>query len=284
MVPGQPRDETAMPEHPDYQRIARSIVWIGEHFRERPSLGDMAGAAGLSPHHYARLFRRWAGVSPGRYLRALNLAAAKAELDAGAAVLAASLSAGLSGPGRLHDLFVEFEAVTPGDYRRRGAGLELRWGVADSPFGQCLAALSPRGLCYLGFLDGEGDAETSLRERWPRARLVEDTALAAGAVARAFADAGRDLRVVASGTNFQVRVWRALLELPPGGTSSYGEIAAAIGAPGASRAVGRAVGENPVAWLIPCHRVLRGDGALGGYRWGGERKLAMLTWESLRRL
>ncbi len=273
-----------MLDHPDYARIARAIDWIGEHFRDRPTLQQMARAAGLSPYHFSRLFRRWAGISPGRYLRALNLAAAKAELDAGAGVLAASLAAGLSGPGRLHDLFVEFEAVTPGDHRRRGQGLELRWGVGPSPFGLCVAALSPRGLCYLGFVASAKKGRAALLDRWPDATLVEDSAAARKAIAAAFSENADQLPLHASGTNFQVRVWRALLELPPAELTSYGELAERIDAPGSARAVGKAVGDNPLAWLIPCHRVLRGDGALGGYRWGAERKLAMLTWESLRRL
>lgn len=273
-----------MIEHPDYERIALSIAWIGEHFRDRPRLEDMASAAGLSPHHYARLFRRWAGVTPGRYLRALGLAAAKTELDAGAGVLAASLGAGLSGPGRLHDLFVEFEAVTPGDYRARGAGIEVRWGVADSPFGACLAGLTGRGLCYLGFVDDPAHNCEPIAARWPRAKLVGDPAAARRAVGAAFGEGGEPLSAVARGTNFQVRVWRALLELPPGETTTYGRLAARIGRPGAARAVGRAVGDNPLAVLIPCHRVLRGDGSLGGYRWGTRRKLSVLTWESLRLL
>jgi len=270
-------------DHPDYQRIARSIAWIGEHFRERPGLDDMARAAGVSPHHYARLFRRWAGVSPGRYLRALNLAAAKQAIDSGAGVLAASLGAGLSGPGRLHDLFVEFEAVTPGDYRARGRGLEIRWGVADSPFGPCLAGLTDRGLCYLGFLDEAGAARGLLASRWPEAKLVADPVATSRAVEDAFG-AQSPTRAWARGTNFQVRVWRALLELEPGETTTYGDVARRLDRPGAARAVGRAVGDNPLGVLIPCHRVLRGDGGLGGYRWGVERKLAVLTWESLRRL
>jgi len=270
-------------DHPDYQRIARSIAWIGEHFRERPGLEDMARAAGVSPHHYARLFRRWAGVTPGRYLRALNLAAAKQAMDTGAGVLAASLGAGLSGPGRLHDLFVEFEAVTPGDYRTRGRDLEIRWGVADSPFGHCLAGLTGRGLCYLGFVDAPGAAPADLASRWPAARLAADPSAAARAVEAAFGGESPP-RAWVRGTNFQVRVWRALLELEPGETTTYGDVARRMERPGAARAVGRAVGDNPLGVLIPCHRVLRGDGGLGGYRWGTDRKLAVITWESLRRL
>ncbi len=271
-----------MIDHPDYERIARSIAWLGEHFREQPGVGDMAAAAGLGTRHYARLFRRWAGVTPARYLRALTLAAAKTSLDAGAGVLAASLGAGLSGPGRLHDLFTDFEAVTPGDYSTRGAGLTIRWGTADSPFGTCLAGITPRGLCFLGFCDGDQQPPAPLARRWPRAVLRRDEGAAADVVAAAFD--GAPVRLAASGTNFQVRVWRALLDLAPGETTSYGDLARRIDRPGAARAVGRAVGGNPVAVLIPCHRVLKGDGTLGGYRWGSQRKLAVLTWESLRRL
>ena len=195
-------------------------------------------------------------------------------------MLAAAWAAGLSGGGRLHDLFVQFEAVTPGEYKAGGAGLSLSHGFAQSPFGRIHAATSDRGLAYLAFVDGSDErAITELKRRWPRAALSRDDAPVARIARQAFAQ--REGRIVLApvGTNFQVKVWQALLELGSRGPTSYGELAKAIGSPGASRAVGQAVGANPVAWLIPCHRVLRRDGALGGYHWGVERKRAMLAWE-----
>jgi AraC family transcriptional regulator of adaptative response/methylated-DNA-[protein]-cysteine methyltransferase len=230
--------------------------------------------------HFSRQFRRWAGLSPTRYLRTLSLTAAKRELNERESVLTAAWAAGLSGGGRLHDLFVQFDAVTPGEYKAGGAGMSLRYGFADSPFGRIIAAQSPRGLAYLAFVDG-GDALAlmELSSRWPRASLERDDASAAQIAHQAFSARGGRILVAPVGTNFQVKVWQALLELGSRGPTSYGELAAAIGSPGASRAVGQAVGANPVAWLIPCHRVLRRDGALGGYHWGVERKRAMLAWE-----
>jgi AraC family transcriptional regulator of adaptative response/methylated-DNA-[protein]-cysteine methyltransferase len=268
-----------------YRRIEKVIAHIDRHREERPALTELARVAGLSVFHFSREFRRWAGLSPTRYLRTLSLSAAKRELDERGSVLAAAWAAGLSGGGRLHDLFVQFEAVTPGEYKAGGEGLALRHGFASSPFGRIHAAASERGLAWLAFVDG-GDARAvaELAGRWPRARLTRDDAVASRVARQAFVE--REGRIVLAplGTNFQVKVWQALLELGSRGATSYGEIALAIGRPGASRAVGQAVGANPVAWLIPCHRVLRRDGALGGYHWGVERKRAMLAWEHASRL
>jgi AraC family transcriptional regulator, regulatory protein of adaptative response / methylated-DNA-[protein]-cysteine methyltransferase len=269
-----------MNESASYRRIERVIAHIDSHHERQPDLGELARVAGLSTFHFSREFRRWAGLSPTRYLRTLSLSVAKRELEDRGSVLAAAWAAGLSGGGRLHDLFVQFEAVTPGEYKEGGAGLELRHGFADSPFGRIQAALSERGLVRLSFVDGGQDAAIAeLRARWPRAVLVRDDEAVAALSRRIFVE--RQGRVVLApvGTNFQVKVWQALLELGTRGPTSYSAIAGAIGSPGASRAVGQAVGANPIAWLIPCHRVLRRDGALGGYHWGVERKRAMLAWE-----
>jgi AraC family transcriptional regulator of adaptative response/methylated-DNA-[protein]-cysteine methyltransferase len=267
-------------EHENFERIGKVIAYIDRHHASQPGLEELARVAGLSPFHFSREFRRWAGLSPTRYLRTVALSVAKRELDDRGSVLAAAWAAGLSGGGRLHDLFVNFDAVTPGEYKEGGAGLELQHGLSLSPFGRIHAAFSPRGLTHLAFVDGsEGAAIARLATRWPKAALVRDDA-AAGALARQLFVARRGrIRLAPSGTNFQVKVWEALLELGARGPTTYSEIAAAIGKPGASRAVGQAVGANPVAWLIPCHRVLRRDGGLGGYRWGVERKRAMLAWE-----
>ncbi len=267
-------------EASNFRRIEKVIAHIDRHHARHPDLDELARVAGLSVFHFSREFRRWAGLSPTRYLRTVALSVAKRELDVRGSVLAAAWAAGLSGGGRLHDLFVSFEAVTPGEYKDRGAGVRLRSGFAPSPFGRVLAALSPRGLAHLAFVDGaDAAALADLRERWPRAELVRDDAAIAAVARQVFVERSGNIALAPVGTNFQVKVWQALLEVGTRGPTTYSEIAAAIGQPGASRAVGQAVGANPVAWLIPCHRVLRRDGELGGYRWGVERKRAMLAWE-----
>ena len=269
-----------MNESASFRRIERVIAHIDRHHGRQPRLTELARVAGLSVFHFSREFRRWAGLSPTRYLRTLSLEAAKRELDGRGSVLAAAWAAGLSGGGRLYDLFVQFEAVTPGEYKAGGEGITLRHGFAASPFGRVHAAASDRGLAYLAFVDrGDERAATELRRRWPRADFVRDDAVAARVARQAFSERAGRIVLAPMGTNFQVKVWQALVELGARGVTSYGELAAAIGNPGASRAVGQAVGANPVAFLIPCHRVLRRDGALGGYHWGVERKRAMLAWE-----
>jgi len=281
----------------DYARIEQAILYLDRHAERQPSLDEVARAVRLSPYHFQRLFRRWAGISPKRFLQAIALNRAKRALDGRASVLDAALDAGLSGPARLHDLFVTHDAVSPGQYKRRGEGLALRYGFAASPFGECLLALSPLGIFWLGFVGAGGRARAlaELRERWPLARLLRDDAAARPLAARAFgspdgataaataaATAGgphASLALHLRGTNFQVQVWRALLAIPSGETVAYGDLAARLGRPGAGRALGMALKANPVAFLIPCHRVIRGTGALGGYRWGPARKQAMLAWE-----
>ncbi len=267
----------------DYRRIERAIGWMDANFLARPSIGDIAAVAGLSPAHFSRLFRRWSGLSPARYLNRLRLVRAERDLLDGASVEQAAWAAGLSGAGRLHDLFVTVEAVSPGEFKSGGGGVELRAGSGDTPFGRAFVARSDRGIVELGFLGerSETDARADLGRAWPGARIVEDPR--AGDVLDEIFAAGGGKRVLhVRGTNFQQQVWRALLAVPPGETTDYGSLAAAVGRPGASRAVGNAVGANPVAWLIPCHRVLRRNGELGGYRWGPDRKRAMLAWECCR--
>lgn len=273
----------------DYDRVARAIRFLDEHGEEQPGLAEVAAAAGLSASHFQRLFRRWAGVSPKRYLQRATAARARAELDRSADVLETAYAAGLSGPGRLHDLFVNVWAATPAQVRERGAGLEVRVGFAPTPFGEALVATTARGLCALEFLDGGREAALErLRSAWGRASLVADDAGAASICGRIFAAArrsrGEPLTLHLTGSNFQLRVWEALLRIPPARTSTYEALAAGLGAAGAARAVGCAVGANPIAFVIPCHRVLRKSGALGGYRWGLERKRTMLAWETARAL
>jgi AraC family transcriptional regulator of adaptative response/methylated-DNA-[protein]-cysteine methyltransferase len=277
-------DADALCDERVYRRMAAAIRYIDQHFLERPGIEAVAASVGSSPAHFTRQFTRWVGINPSVYLNRLALVAAKRALRARQSVLLAACEAGLSGGGRLHDLFVNFEAVTPGQFRAQGAGVELRFGVAATPFGRALLAGTVRGLCHLAFIDAAtDDGLAELRTRWPRAALSADPGWA-GDTARAVFEAtpaGR-LRLHVVGTNFRVRVWEALLAATRDGVTTYRELAERVGAQGASRAVGGAIGGNPLAWVIPCHRVLRADGALSGYRWGVERKRAMLAREWAR--
>jgi AraC family transcriptional regulator, regulatory protein of adaptative response / methylated-DNA-[protein]-cysteine methyltransferase len=269
----------------DFARVAAAIRYLGEHREQRPSLTDVAGHAGLSNFHFNRMFRRWAGVTPKQYLDVLNGHAALQALRSRDSVLDAALETGLSGPGRLHDLMIELEAATPGELRGRGRDLAVTWGQSDSPFGTLAMAETSRGLCHLSFEDRElAAAPLALRERWPLASFVREDGRARAIAERllGMGNSGAPLRLRVAGSNFQIRVWRALLERGAHETLTYGELARALRMPKAARAVGNAVGANPIAWLIPCHHVLRENGALGGYRWGVDRKRAMLAWESLR--
>jgi AraC family transcriptional regulator of adaptative response/methylated-DNA-[protein]-cysteine methyltransferase len=280
--------ETGSPA-PEFARVARAIEYIAEHASEQPPLARIARAAGWSEYHFARVFRRWAGISPKQFLQHLSLVAAQRTLDAERSVLQAALDAGLSGPGRLHDLFISLEAVTPGEYKSRGNGLALHWGTAATPFGPARIVSSARGIAFLAFADahGEYDAWDAFRQAWRDARWVQDEAGAAAVAAtiwHAAPGTGRTLALWVHGSNFQLQVWRALLACGAHSTVTYRKLAQRIGRESACRAVGTAVGSNPVAWLIPCHHVLRANGALGGYRWGVERKRAMLAWEVARSL
>ena len=273
-----------------YERIARVIRHLEAHHAEQPDLATLARVAGLSPYHFHRLFSAWAGITPKDFLQCLTLAHAKALLRQGASVLDAALASGLSGPGRLHDLCVILEAASPGEVKSGGEGWTITAGFADSPFGRCLIGESPRGLCHLSFIDaGDGAAAlAALRQHWPRARLQRDDANASRQAGGCFESptGGHSrpaLRALVKGTAFQLRVWRALLQVPPGTLVSYGRLAAALDNPAAARAVGTAVGHNPLAWLIPCHRVIRETGVIGEYRWGPVRKRAMVAWESAPR-
>ncbi len=274
----------------DYARIERALLYIQTHFREQPGLDEIAAAAALSPCHFQRVFTRWAGVSPTRFLGYLTLAHAKAVLDEASSVLEASCAVGLSGPSRLHDLFVTYDAITPGQYKAMGSGLEIRYGVHTGLFGDYLAASTDRGLCALRFL-GDGGKEAAvaeLRHEFPGARLLreedETIELCARHLAAKPLTGPGQLRLFCKGTNFQIRVWAALLSMPTGALATYGDIARAVGAPKAARAVGSAVAANPVAALIPCHRVIRATRLFQtDYRWGSARKLAMIGWEQAQR-
>jgi AraC family transcriptional regulator of adaptative response/methylated-DNA-[protein]-cysteine methyltransferase len=272
----------------DYQRIAAVIRFLDERHVEQPDLGTLAGRAGLSPFHFHRLFATWAGITPKDFLQCLTLAHAKEMLRDGENILDVALNSGLSGPGRLHDLCVNLEAASPGELKSGGAGWTISFGFAQTPFGKCLIAESPRGICNLSFVESEKTPVAELQDQWPQAKLKRDHAAIAKIAANIFAQTADShsqsaLRAYVRGTPFQVRVWRALLEVQPGALTSYGRLANAIGKPTASRAVGSAVGQNPISYLIPCHRVIRETGVIGNYHWGPIRKRAMIVWESSRK-
>ncbi len=270
----------------DYQKISNVINYLSENSRLQPSLEELAEICELSPYHFQRLFRRWAGVSPKQFLQYITVQHARALLESSAPILDTCFEVGLSGPGRLHDHFVQIEAVTPGDVKRCGDGLTITCGIVDSPFGPMFSALSERGVCALEFLGEQAFDEVfaKLRKKWPGATVLRDDQLAKDRLSKLFSSQYRqqEFKLLVQGTNFQVQVWRALLNIPDGRLCSYGRLAAYIGKPDASRAVASAVGANPVAYLIPCHRVLRAGGALGGYRWGQDRKQSILAWEASR--
>lgn len=272
----------------DYDRIARAIAFIVQQADQQPSLEAIAAQVHLSPFHFQRLFSRWAGVTPKRFLQVLTVQRAKALLAQSQSMLDVSLAVGLSGPSRLHDHFVQLEAVTPGEFKRGGEGLVIRHALCPSPFGMVFVAHTPRGVCSLAFVDEQHPVQAPLQRlqhTWPSAELVEDAASGQALVEQVFggpARADRPLSLHVSGTNFQTQVWQALLHLPPGQLTTYGQLAEQLGRPGAARAVGQAVGHNPVAFVIPCHRVIQGSGQLGGYHWGPTRKHAIHAWESAR--
>jgi AraC family transcriptional regulator, regulatory protein of adaptative response / methylated-DNA-[protein]-cysteine methyltransferase len=270
----------------DYERIAAAIRYLDAHRAEQPDLATLSARVGLSPSHFHRLFSAWAGATPKDFLQCLTLSHARELLRRGENVLDAALESGLSGPGRLHDLCVTLEAATPGEIKARGAGLGIRAGAADSPFGNCLIGETARGICHLSFFD-DGERENAVAEMradWPLADVETDDNHAAGRAAEIFAPAAcpASWKLFVRGTPFQLRVWRALLHVRPGTLVSYGKLAAAAGNPNASRATGSAVGGNAISFLIPCHRVIRETGISGHYRWGAVRKRAILAWESGR--
>ena len=265
-----------------YDLMAAALRHIEEQADAQPTLEEVAEAIGLSPAHFQRVFSQWVGVSPKRYLQYLTLDHARRLLAERFTVLDATFETGLSSPGRLHDLFVRWEGMTPGDYARKGAGLDIAWGWFDTPFGEALAMGTDRGLCGLGFISetGRDAAFADLAGRWPDAIYRDDPGAIGAWVEAAFG--GGETRLAPIGAPFQIKVWEALLTIPSGHVTTYSEIAKRIGAPRAVRAVGTAVGRNPISWLIPCHRALRRDGKLGGYHWGLPLKRAMLAYESAR--
>jgi len=272
----------------DYRRVEQAIRFLEDNFHSRPSLDDIASGVCLSKYHFHRLFRRWAGISPIRYLQFLTLEYAKQKLLESKSLLDATYDAGLSGPGRLHDLFITFEAITPGEFKRLGAGLTIEYGFHPTPFGECLLAITARGICHLGFIDDIGRpwALNQLQQNWPRAQFHENANATASIMKQIFSQdttaSTQPFHLLLNGTNFQVSVWKALLSIPRGNFVSYKDIAAYIGRPKAARAVGKALAANPIAYLIPCHRVIAESGKINQYRWGTTRKQAILGWEAAK--
>lgn len=264
----------------DYARVADAIAWLRSHRHTQPDLPALAQHMNLSEAHVQRLFTRWAGISPKRFVQSLTLASARERLLETVDLLTVSADLGLSGSSRLHDLYVTFEAMSPGEARSGGSGVELLWGVHPSPFGDFVIAQSPRGVCAVHFLAAHDAPQDRLRADWPNARLHHAPDRTAGTAATLF-DAARPepLALWLKGSNFQLQVWRALLAIPSGQLTSYGALAAALGQPQAARAVGNALTANPLAFLIPCHRVIRANGAPSAYRWGDTRKAAIQAWE-----
>ena len=270
----------------DYERVATVIRFLDRHHTDQPDLNELAAAAGLSPFHFHRLFSAWAGVTPKDFLQCLTLEHVKQLLRDDDNILDAALNAGLSGPGRLHDLCVTLEAASPGEMKNGGAGMQIDYGFAETPFGEALIAETKRGICYLSFVNGNGrsDARDLLTSQWPNAKLHRSDARIAKLSATIFTQrregtSRRPLRTFVRGTPFQLRVWRALLRIPSGTLTTYGRLAEAIGQSQAARAVGSAVGANPISFIIPCHRVIRETGALGNYGGGRIRKQAIVGWE-----
>ena len=270
----------------DYDMVRRSLAFLTENWRDQPSLETLAEKSGVSPHHLQRIFTRWAGLSPKAFLQAVTIDHARELLRDSASILDTAYEVGLSGPSRLHDLFVTHEGMAPGVYKARGRGLTVRYGFHECPFGLALVMTTDVGLCGLAFADpgGERAALADMMARWPEADFAEDMAATAPYAARIFHSEhwspDQPLRIVFIGSDFEIRVWETLLRIPLGKASTYSDIAAHLGKPLAARAVGTAVGKNPISFVVPCHRVLGKSGGLCGYHWGLTRKRAILGWEA----
>jgi AraC family transcriptional regulator, regulatory protein of adaptative response / methylated-DNA-[protein]-cysteine methyltransferase len=270
----------------DFQRIEKAIQFIEENFKSQPTLDQMAQRVHLSKYHFERLFKRWAGISPTQFMQFMTLDYTKQRLLESKSLLETALDAGLSGPSRLHDLFITFEAMTPGDFKKQGEGLQISYGFCDSPLGKCLLAITQRGICFLGFVDsGErSEAFGQLLATWPGSQFVENSSAVCSIVKNIFRrdqhKSPRPFNLQIKGTNFQINVWKALLNIPKGCVVSYQDIASYIGNPKALRAVANAIAINPVAYLIPCHRVIAKSGKIHQYRWGSVRKKALIGWEA----
>lgn len=267
-----------------YDLIAETISWMTEHQHEQPGLSQLSAAMGVSPHHLQRTFQRWAGVSPKQFLKSLTRKAALARLEEGGSVLDAALDSGLSGPGRLHDLLISTDALTPGEIRQRGEGIRFEYGFGESLFGKALVAWTSRGINFLGFCQEPAPEQAllELRSQWSNASFHEDSAAAQRWLDTIFSETReKPIPVWLRGSPFQLKVWEALLNIPEGTHATYGQMASLVGNPGAARAVGSAIGSNPIAYIIPCHRVIRKMGETGGYRWGETTKRAIIGYEAV---
>lgn len=270
----------------DYGKVEKAIYYIEEHTEQQPGLEEVSAHVGLSPYHFQRVFKKWTGISPKRFLQFLTVQNAKQLLDRSASVLETSFEVGLSGPGRLHDLFVATEAVTPGQFKSGGAGVKIEYGFHQTPYGRALFAITADGLTDIEFVQDEGEDQVfhDLEKKWPAADIVKNPDATGDLARRIFgglfgSTEDSPIKILLRGTNFQVKVWQALLRIPEGAIVSYSDVARSIGRPDAVRAVANAVGSNPISWLIPCHRVLRSSGAIGGYGGGIARKKIMLARE-----
>jgi len=284
------RTDALLQASEDYERIEKSIKFLETNFPSQPGLKEVAAHVGLSEFHFQRLFSRWVGISPKRFLQFLTKEYAKHLLEDSVNLLDVTYEAGLSSPGRLHDLFIKCEAVTPGEYKSKGEGLTIKYGFHPSPFGECLLATTERGICGFFFVKNRDrkDPLSELRYFWKKADIVEDPHASRELVERifnpSFADMSAPLHLILNGTNFQIKVWEALIKIPFGTVVSYEDVAIQVGIPGATRAVGSAVGKNPISFIIPCHRVIRKTADFGNYGGGTARKKAILGWEAAQRL
>jgi len=276
-------------QHPeDYKRISQAIEFIEANFKSQPTLEQIAESVYLSKYHFDRMFKRWAGISPIQFMQFMTLDYTKQRLAESRSLLDTALDAGLSGPSRLHDLFVTFEAMTPGEFKKQADGLRISYGFSSSPFGQCLIATTERGICHLGFVEEgkQSEAFDQLHQSWPGAAFTEDVSVISSIANRIFKidphKKSRPFNLHLKGTNFQVNVWKALLRIPEGSVVSYQDVASYMGRATATRAVASAVAVNPVAYLIPCHRVITKSGKIHRYRWGAARKKALIGWEAAR--
>ena len=275
-----------MQRNRQYKLVSETIQWVAEHQSAQPDLQRLSSEMGVSPHHLQRTFQAWAGVSPKQFLKSLTRNAALERLKRGSSVLDAALDTGLSGPGRLHDLMISTDALTPGEIRKHGEGVQIDYGFGETLFGKALIAWTPRGVNFLGFCEENGAESTlaTLREQWARAKFRENPTAAQRWLDDIFSGSDeKPIPLWLRGSPFQLKVWEALLEIPEGTHTTYGRLAKRIGHPGAARAVGSAIGSNPVSWIIPCHRVIRQMGEMGGYRWGGFTKRAMIGFEAASR-
>ena len=269
----------------DFERIEKAIVFIKEHFKEQPELDEVAKQVYLSPYHFQRLFKNWAGVSPKKFLQYISIEHAKALLQSNASLADVSFETGLSGTGRLHDLFINIEGMTPGEYKNGGESLQINYSHAETPFGDVLIASTQKGICHIAFTQGSNSGAEGLQQLFPKAALEQKTDLLQQTALQVFTGDWQNLgqiKLHLKATPFQLKVWQALMLIPFGQVSTYSSIAQGIQLPGAQRAVGTAIGSNPVAYLIPCHRVIRSTGVIGQYHWGNTRKTAIIGWEAAK--